>query len=239
MINRRKLFDREALLIVITAIHLEEKSIVPFVRAFFNTIPSEKQAALHRIKQQKTRLQSVLGRALLAYQLKKELGIDYSQIHEVYHDFAKPSIAEIEGVCYNISHSGDWVVCAFGREEVGIDIEQIRPIKNHMPKLFLSTEEFIEWNNVKDHEDYLYELWVLKESYCKFTGKGLHLPMNTIRFYQDPNGILKVNADEQVRCKVYPIDKGYKMAVCSMEKLPEFVNIINVEEISRILAIKL
>lgn len=216
---------------------MEEENIVPFARAFLDTIPVEKQTALQRIRQQNLRLQSTMGRALLAYQLKKELGIDYSQVHEVYSEFAKPSIAEIEGVCFNISHSGGWVVCAFGKEKAGVDIEQVRPIKKRMPKLFLSPEEFMEWNNAKNCEAFFYELWVLKESYCKYTGKGLHLPMNTIRFYRDSNGILKVKADGRVCCKVYPIDEGYKMAVCSEEKLPELVKIIDVEELSRILSI--
>ena len=204
---------------------------------FFHTIPFEKQAAISRMKQQRTRLQSVLGRALLAYQIKKELGADYSRVHEVYGDFGKPSIVGIEGGYYNISHSGSWVVCAFGSEEVGVDIEQMRPIKEQMPKMFLSADELMEWRHAQDRMAYFYERWVLKESYCKFTGRGLHLPLDAIRFYRDTNGILRINGNEQVCCKLYSLEKEYKMAVCSKGILPESVNIVNAQEISRRLAV--
>ena len=222
----------------LTAIRIKEKDARIFSHIFWNKIPPESQALLTDRKQEKALLQSIIGQALLAYLLKKKEGIDYSRCRIVYGAFGKPMIAEQE-IHYNISHSGVWVVCALGHENVGIDIELVHPLKKNSANLFLSLQEKAALHDVKEAENAIYRLWVLKESYCKYTGKGLHLPMNRLTFYRDQNGFLKINADKDVSFQEYSIEKGYYMAICSKGYLPDLVSIVDIPELIRVLDLEI
>ena len=47
----------------------------------------------------------------------------------------------IDGFFFNISHSGDKAVCAFGTSEIGVDIEKIKPLSERlMDKIALPSE---------------------------------------------------------------------------------------------------
>ena len=86
---------------------------------------------------------------------------------------------------FNISHSGDMVVCAVDDNPVGIDIEQIRPIDLTVAKRICTEEELIYlFSHAPTAEDFVYttdtavlnrffELWTAKEAYGKYNGIGL------------------------------------------------------------------
>lgn len=78
-----------------------------------------------------------------------------------------------DGPHFNLSHSGPWALCAMGDEEVGCDVETIRPRRPGLPRYALSDREF-QWFSQRGSswEDF-YTLWTLKESLCKYTGRGL------------------------------------------------------------------
>lgn len=48
----------------------------------------------------------------------------------------KPVVRHIPSFHFNLSHSGDWVVCAIDDAPVGIDIEEIKPIDLAIAKRF-------------------------------------------------------------------------------------------------------
>ena len=80
----------------------------------------------------------------------------------------------IEGIYFNISHSGTYVVCAVAKKEaIGIDIEVIRPIEiEHLRKPF--TEK--EWNIIVKSPNVaqqLLDLWTKKEAVLKLYGAGI------------------------------------------------------------------
>lgn len=86
---------------------------------------------------------------------------------------------------FNLSHSGDFVVCVVSDKKVGIDIERIRPINLNVAKRVCSEEElrFIfkrtpidsDFSYTEDEEVLVsfFELWTKKEAYIKCSGKGL------------------------------------------------------------------
>ena len=77
------------------------------------------------------------------------------------------------GPYFSLSHSGPWALCAVGEEEMGCDVETIRPRRSGLPRYALSDREF-QWFSQRGSawEDF-YTLWTLKESLCKCTGRGL------------------------------------------------------------------
>ncbi len=101
-----------------------------------------------------------------------------------------PTLARREGgkpwfpgrpeLCFNLSHSGPWSLCALAEGEVGCDIELVRPRRAGLPAYVLGGAE-LEWFQKRGErwEDF-YTLWTLKEARVKCTGAGIRGSMRTI-----------------------------------------------------------
>ncbi|MCH2193547.1 4'-phosphopantetheinyl transferase superfamily protein [Kordia sp.] len=82
---------------------------------------------------------------------------------------------------FNISHSGDYVMCAIGENiRLGIDIEkrQHRNIEN-----FDNSMTAQEWTEIQESNDSLktfYNYWTIKESVSKADGRGFYIPYNQL-----------------------------------------------------------
>ena len=80
----------------------------------------------------------------------------------------KPYFVEMPELFFNLSHSGDYVVCALSDSEVGIDIQQYRKnIKDGVFKRVLHTteNELFEKCDTKEKETYFYQIWAAKEAF--------------------------------------------------------------------------
>ncbi|MCL0028295.1 hypothetical protein M1M88_01070 [Peptococcaceae bacterium] len=44
----------------------------------------------------------------------------------VENDYGKPFLKNTNDLYFNVSHSGEWVVCAIHHHPIGIDIEQVK-----------------------------------------------------------------------------------------------------------------
>lgn len=88
----------------------------------------------------------------------------------------KPYIPGKPDFHYNLSHSGSFVVLAFGDSEVGVDVEKIRTDTDieAIAGRFFSPEEqrYIREDPVQSRCRF-FEVWTGKESYVKFLGTGL------------------------------------------------------------------
>jgi 4'-phosphopantetheinyl transferase len=80
---------------------------------------------------------------------------------------------------FNISHAGEWVLCAISNTEIGIDIELIQPIDLDIAKYYFSEVEYMDLQRKEGAEkvSYFFDLWTLKESYIKARGMGLSIPL--------------------------------------------------------------
>jgi 4'-phosphopantetheinyl transferase len=79
-------------------------------------------------------------------------------------------------VSFNVSHSGDWVVLAFGRgRTVGVDIEKIKPGMDIGPiaSRYFTAEEVQQIDASADKTVAFFQLWVGKEAYVKACGSTL------------------------------------------------------------------
>ena len=90
-----------------------------------------------------------------------------------------------EGIHFNLSHSGPWVVLAVGDSPVGVDVEAFRQSRNGtaVAKRRFTPEEqaFVG----SDQERFL-RIWTAKESLVKRTGEGLRRPLNSFSVLDDP-----------------------------------------------------
>ena len=173
--------------------------------------PKERREKTLRYRQEKDRKQSLGAGALLRHLLQSRK-IEEAEI--IYGEHGKP---EISGIHFNISHSGDYVVCAVGDGIVGCDIEKIGQFREPVVKRFFTEQEtsYINAFSGEGKKEEFYRLWTMKESYMKMTGEGLTLDSKRIEFSLGEN--VQVYRDGvKVSCaiKEYYLF-GYKLTVCS------------------------
>lgn len=95
----------------------------------------------------------------------------------IYGKEGKPYFRDLP-FYFNLSHSGDYVLCAISSEEIGADIQQ--HCGKEVEKLagrFFSEREAAALEQVgaerEKRKKLFYRLWTRKEAYGKLTGKGI------------------------------------------------------------------
>lgn len=185
-------------------------------------LSEERKQKILKYRQEKDRKQS-LGAGLLLLKVLNELGKDMNNIY--YGENGKPEIA---GICFNISHSHDMVVCAVSDRVVGVDIEKIGEIKGNIAKRFFTEQEnqYLEQFEGQERIEQFFRLWTMKESYMKYTGEGMRLALDRFEFhFEEEVTVYRDGLKGICNIKEYVIP-GYKLTVCAMEK--EFTQEIKV-----------
>ena len=81
---------------------------------------------------------------------------------------------------FNLSHSGNFALCALSDRPVGVDIEALRPRRDGLAEYILSPTE-LEWYHAQGSTtEALLTLWTRKEALCKYRGTGLTFPVRDI-----------------------------------------------------------
>lgn len=136
---------------------------------------------------------------------------DPVQIPYCYGAHGKPDFAGSDWH-FNLSHSGRYVCCVLDREEVGIDLQQMRPLAGRNPAgRFFSKRERERLNACGDEaerERLFYRIWVRKESYAKLTGEGLAAVLA-----QDVWEL-----EKRVVWQERELPEGYYMAICQYQR---------------------
>ena len=157
----------------------------------------ERQKKILASKQKQKRVQS-LGAGLLLNHVFHKHGISSDTLKT--DENGKP-IAE--GICFNLSHSGDYVICAVSERPVGCDIEQIKEAPKLVAERAFSVEEnaYLKSFSGNAYNREFFRIWTKKESFLKMKGIGIRVPLRTL---------------EMTECyfKEYEIS-GYQMTVCA------------------------
>ena len=91
----------------------------------------------------------------------------------------KPYFPDRPGLCFSLSHSGPWALCALGDGPVGADVETVRPRREALLRA-LSAQELAWFRGRGSRWEDFYTLWTLKEARVKHSGTGLTLPPRAI-----------------------------------------------------------
>ncbi len=124
-------------------------------------LPDNMRARALRYKSTTAANQFLLGRYLLRDGLHK-IGSNDSWTSLSYSSRGKP---RLPNTIFNISHSGDLVLCAFSTYgELGVDVEI--PKNTDVQNLRHSFTDK-EWQSIQNKPDQLYSLWCRKEAVLK------------------------------------------------------------------------
>lgn len=182
---------------------------------------------------------SLIGYRMIYYLLYKEFGSYSTDMKLAFSQYGKPYFPDFSSFHFNLSHSGDWVVCAVDQKSIGIDIEQINEIDLTIADRYFSSEESKQMHQLKEEQkkERFYDLWTLKEAYIKAIGCGMTLPLNTFGFsFESITGqgfcikLTHQNQNSPYYFTQYDIDSNYRLSVCAQsESFPREVKILNVQ----------
>ncbi|OUA56147.1 4'-phosphopantetheinyl transferase family protein [Bacillus thuringiensis] len=191
---------------------------------YINKISKEKQVKVMNYVRKEDTIGTIFGELLIRAVIQKEYGIKSNLLSFSYNQYGKPYIRELPGFHYNISHSGNRVVCVTDSKPIGIDIELIKPINLQIAQRFFTKEEY-EFLTNQSHNDQLscfYDFWTLKESFIKAIGRGLTVPLNSFNINMKNNNEISLDCNfisESFWFNQYEIHPKYKIAVCSMKEI--------------------
>ena len=170
-------------------------------RSLYERASAERKSRADRYRWQEDKLRCVAAEALL----RMALGTDDYRIEK--NSSGKPYVSDKKEFFYNISHSGRYVVLAWGNSEVGVDVQRqdtntnVSAIAN---RFFTSDEREL----LQREPQRFFEIWTKKESYLKYIGKGL---------YQDLGSFSVLTPAPGIRYQYYTLEGGYSLSLCTTE----------------------
>jgi len=135
--------------------------------------PPEKKARIlrQRIKQNADNM--AVGAALAKYIVWKAFHIPTDKQNIAYGTHGKPYLRDYPNVHFNISHSGQYVVCAVADRPVGIDVQVIGAYRPDVAARVCTGKELARLGASDDPAVEFTKLWTQKEANLKMLGYGI------------------------------------------------------------------
>ena len=125
--------------------------------------------------------------------------------------YGKPMLKGKNVPCFSVTHSGSLWSCAVAPFPLGLDAEQERPVDTEgLARRFFHPEEyaFLKKGNFTD----FFQVWTAKESFVKYTGRGLGKGMGTF-CVTGKEGILSQVEGAFLQPLSFPY--GYRACLCT------------------------
>ena len=157
---------------------INEENHKKIIDHYLPDFSAEYQDKIKRYRRWQDAQLSLLGRILLVKGLEQiNYGFDESNLN--YTSFNKPYL-ENNAIHFNISHSGELVVCALTKiGAIGIDIEKINGTKISDFKSQMTVNEWKLINESTNANLSFFQYWTQKEAVIKTHGKGLSIPLKS------------------------------------------------------------
>ncbi|MCG9556254.1 4'-phosphopantetheinyl transferase family protein [Vibrio kanaloae] len=158
-------------------------------------LTADEVAKVERYRMPSSQTQALYVRSCLRAILSRYFCFQPEEWRFEYGEKGKPSLVEKQqietGLNFNISHSKEYLLIAVCQTkgqplQLGVDIEHARISTNIaaiMKHYFSESEisDFLELDDASQRERF-FDLWALKESYIKATGKGLATSLKSFSF---------------------------------------------------------
>lgn len=184
-------------------------------------------------------LRTVAGEALARVAICQRLGISNGTLTFGQNEYGRPLLMKPTGFDFNVSHAGDWVVCAFGDRTLGIDVEQIRSIDLSLAERFFAPGEqraVLDKPTERARLVYFFQIWTLKESYVKTLGKGLSIPLDAFEVAaveprSDRTALAWLESGRPTAYfRQYFLDEDHVMSVCMLQEARVQTHVWNSEQ---------
>lgn len=146
------------------------------------SVTDEKRSKIKRYHFYIDAQRSLLGDTLTRYAICKEFNLLNDKLSFTVNEYGKPTLLSIPNIEYNISHAGQFVVCALNdKGPVGVDVELVKNSSLDLAERFYTESEYryLLSQLPENQSEYFCQLWTMKESYIKMIGKGLSIPLDS------------------------------------------------------------
>ena len=148
--------------------------------AWYAMADRERQEKSDAYRVREDRLRSIAGDHLARMGIAAHCGVDPADIRFARTENGKPYAVGLD-IHFNLSHSGDFVVCAVSDRPVGIDVEQIRTVREKLAQKVCCPEELEYLRGAPGWHDPVkgqalrrfFRIWASKEAYFKWLGTGI------------------------------------------------------------------
>ncbi len=176
------------------------------------TLTESEQVRISKLRQPKDQRRALVGRLLLRSGLERLGAGAYAMRSLRYTSYGKPFLEG--GPSFNISHSGELVVCALSSEgRVGVDVEALRPIALDDFADCMNADQWHDISGAADPSQRFLDYWTMKEGLVKCRGEGLGLPLDAITAHGERLSL----AGETWVTRRLAIDPGYVCHVAARD----------------------
>lgn len=178
------------------------------LRIYFARIGSD-EAGRYIVPGRSKSAQSAAAWSLLLHALRRDYGMSELPSAAV-DERGKPYFPERPDIRFSLSHTRGYVLCALGDASVGADVQLINDKDAPFASRLMDEREAGDFT--------LHELWCLRESVFKLTGRGA---LRSMRFRRE--GGMIVPPEPGIVCALYTDVPGCAAAaaVYAPETLPE------------------
>lgn len=159
--------------------------------------------------------------ALLRRVLRESYGLSLPEIAR--DSRGKPFFPNVPQLHFNLSHCRGLAVCGISDAPLGVDAEEIRPLRERVLRRAFSPEESQAVRESQHPDAHFFRLWTLKESYVKAIGVGISYPLHTLSFELDGKNIYASVSGWQFRQFLIQPDWVVSCCVDSKDTLPDKV----------------
>jgi 4'-phosphopantetheinyl transferase len=193
-----------------------------YSQSLLSSLSRPEQERLASIKNDCKKVKSAFGRVLLFYGLKNYGITNLDDLKVMFN--GKPYFKNSRNLHFNISHSGNLILCAISdNAPIGVDVEKIKPkILDHFKSYFTDQE----WHDITINDNSVkrfHELWTRKEALIKADGRGLSIDLSSFSCLGNNEQIKGQNW----HVKNFTIDKDYTCAIANKNNDP--IQLIKIE----------
>lgn len=183
-------------------------------------VSSERLARARRFLRREDGYRSILAELLMLRTLREYTGEAIGADRIGTDEKGKPFVPGMRNVHFNLTHSGNLVMCAADSYPIGVDVEAIRDIDPDVATSCFTVRERGTLPPDSERERFtesFHTLWTLKESYLKALGTGLSRDPLSVEIYPSdgPDGVWRVEGDDRFNLHEVRSDDGYRTAVCA------------------------
>lgn len=165
-----------------TILYLKIQDNTELLTQFFSHLSDGRRLKTEKLKYKRDKMLSIGAEVLLHLGLYRK-GLFIKKLDIAKNKFGKPYLQNHQNIHFNISHSGNLVVCGIASCDIGIDVEKKEKIQY---ETIIESFSILEKNYVLSSDEFSSErflkLWTLKESYLKCKGVGLSEFLNCVNF---------------------------------------------------------
>lgn len=187
-------------------------------------VSEETAQVVKKYQNKRVRITKLAGESMLRHLLLTNFQLKTEDYSITKGEHGKPFITGTDiPIFFNISHSGNYIICAISNHEVGIDIEYRGTAKLQIAHRFFHPAEACKLENTPDtlKNHLFFNYWSVKESFLKYIGTGLSGSLSNFEviFSDQDIWIKKGHSRLDVTIHECPIDPEYSCFVCSQNNI--------------------